>query len=113
MNPLLALYISWAFTAFWPLTAKAANAYCDPLWFGVAHLGLGLAAISPFLLTGGRWKRIFEPGLRLPFFVLGCLGSGITTALLQTAVSFTTSANAAIALRLNYDPRGKGDPEAR
>lgn len=96
MTPLVALYTAWAATAIWPITAKAANAWCDPLWFGVAHLTLGLLCLAPFLLYTGRWRRVFEPGHRLNYFVMGCLGSGITTALLQTAVSYTTSANAAI-----------------
>lgn len=95
MSPILALYLSWALTAIWPITARAAGAYCDPVLFGLLHVSLGLLALTPWM-GGGRWRRILGPELRAPFMVLGGLGSGITTALLQTAVGYTTAANAAI-----------------
>lgn len=95
MTPILALYVSWAITGLWPITARAAGAYCDPLLFGALHLSVGVLALAPWLVSGGRWRRIVGDQ-RGAFLVLGGLGSGVTTALLQTAVGLTTSANAAI-----------------
>ncbi|MBI4424182.1 MAG: DMT family transporter [Elusimicrobia bacterium] len=96
MSPLACLFASWAVTAVWPITAKLASRYADPLAFGPAALVLGLAALSPWLLTRGRWRRLVEPGLRRNFLVVGGLGSGLTTLMLLIAVSHTTAANAAI-----------------
>ena len=96
MSPIVALYLSWALTAAWPVTARIANGYCDPLWFGAAQLAVGLCVMGTYLVATGRWRRIFAPDVRLPFFVIGCLGSGLTTGLMQTAVRFTTASNAAI-----------------
>ncbi|MBI5201413.1 MAG: DMT family transporter [Elusimicrobia bacterium] len=96
MTPILALYVSWALTAFWTITAREAGRWCDPLLFGTLHLACGVLALSPWLAQKGRWRRIVGPELRLPFFVLGGLASGLTVAIMQTAVSWTTAANAAI-----------------
>ncbi|MBI4348062.1 MAG: DMT family transporter [Elusimicrobia bacterium] len=95
MSPVVALYVSWALTGLWPVTSRAASAYCDPLLFGFLHLALGLLAIAPWMSLE-RWRRILGPELRVPFMLLGGLGSGLTTALLQTAMGYTTAANGAI-----------------
>lgn len=96
MTPIASLYLSWALTAFWPITGKMAAALMDPVLFSFCNLLVGGVVLSPWLLAGGRWKRLFEPGLRLPFAILGGLGSGVTSVLLTVGVSHTTSANAAI-----------------
>lgn len=96
IGPIASLYASWALTGFWPITAKIAGEAVDPILFGFLHLALGLASLLPWLLARGRWRRLAEPGLVVPFLVLGGLGSGITTAMLQIGVGMTTAANAAI-----------------
>lgn len=96
LSPIPSLYVSWALTAFWPITGKLAAARMDPVLFSFCNLLVGGLFLSPWLAAEGRWKRLFEPGLLAPFAILGGLGSGVTSVLLTIGVSHTTSANAAI-----------------
>lgn len=85
MTPILSLYLSWAITALWPINAKLAGLYCDPLLFGFLHLAIGTVALAPWLAVKGRWKPLVDRKLLVPFVVLGGLGSGMTSALMQVA----------------------------
>lgn len=96
LSPILSLYVSWALTAFWPITGRRSTELMDPVLFSLCNLLVGGVALAPWLLANGRWRRLVEPGLRLNFAVLGGLGSGMTSVLLTVGVSLTTAANAAI-----------------
>lgn len=72
----------------------------DPATYSLLSLALGFLTLLPFLLRGGRLARIFEPGLRGRLFVMGALGSGITSLLFLYAVKHTSAANAAIVCQI-------------
>lgn len=96
MSPLASLLSSWVLTAFWPILGKGGTGFFSSALFTQSGVVIGLMAISPWLLLKGRWRKIFSPKYRFSFFMMGILGSGISSLLYMTAVQYTTSANAAI-----------------
>ncbi len=94
--PLAALLIDVVLTALWPIVAQAGTALYDGALFTEAGMLVGLAALAPWLLKDGRWRRLVDPELRRSMFWMGLFGSGLSTFLFISAVKWTTPANAAI-----------------
>ena len=95
-GPLAALLISCVLTATWPIVGKRASTYFDPLTFAWLGNMIACLCLAPLALREGRWRRIVEPGLRGKLFIIGGVGTGITSLLLQVAMTQTTPANGAI-----------------
>ena len=96
MPPFAALIADWILTGLWPIVGQAGTAHYTPVLFVEAGLALGTLSVLPMLARGGRWRRLFEPGLRGPFFMIGLFGSGLSTFIYIGALGLTTPANAAI-----------------
>lgn len=95
MSPLAALLIDWVVTALWPLIGASGMRHYSGLLFSAAGLLVGLVVLSPFLLTGGRLKRIFARDVAPSLAAMGFF-SGLATAIYISALAYTTPANAAI-----------------
>lgn len=95
MSPLAALLIDWVVTALWPLIGASGMRHYSGLLFSAAGLLVGLAVLSPFLLTGGRLRRIFSRDVAPSLAAMGFF-SGLATAIYISALAYTTPANAAI-----------------
>lgn len=96
MSPLAALITDWALTALWPIIGKDGTAYFSPALFCDAGLAIGLVALSPWLIAGGRWRVLFSRRVAFPLFMVGLLAGALASLALVTGVQYTTSANAAI-----------------
>lgn len=96
MSPLAALIADWVITALWPIIGKAGLEHFTGVLFAQAGMAVGLASLAPWLASKGRWKRILSPELRKPLFLMGLFGSGLTSFLFITGLSYTTPSNAAI-----------------
>jgi drug/metabolite transporter (DMT)-like permease len=95
MSPLAALLIDWVVTALWPLIGASGMRHYNGLLFSAAGLLVGLLVLAPFLLTGGRLKRIFSRDVAPSLAAMGFF-SGAATAIYISALAYTTPANAAI-----------------
>lgn len=95
MSPLAALLIDWVVTALWPLIGASGMRHFNGLLFSAAGLLVGLVALSPFILSRGRWRRIFSRDVAPSLAAMG-LFSGAATAIYISALAYTTPANAAI-----------------
>lgn len=95
MSPLAALLIDWAVTALWPLIGKSGMAHYSGLLFSAAGLLVGLVILAPFLLAGGRLRRVFSPDVAPSLAAMGFF-SALATAIYISALAYTTPANAAI-----------------
>jgi len=96
MHPLFYLLTGWVLTSLWPIIAKDGIQLFSGVLFLHAGLVLGLLALSPWLVSNGRWRRLFSPELLRPLFIMGLFGSGLGSFFMITALQYTTSANAAI-----------------
>lgn len=95
MSPLAALVIDWVLTALWPIIGKSGTElYSTPL-FLEAGLAIGCAALTPWLLRRGHWRRMFSAELGWTLFMMGLL-SGVASLVYVSALEYTTPANAAI-----------------
>lgn len=95
MSPLAALLIDWVVTALWPLIGASGMRHYSGLLFSAAGLLVGLVVLLPFLLTGGRLRRIFSRDVAPSLAAMGFF-SGLATAIYISALAYTTPANAAI-----------------
>ena len=95
MTPLAALIIAWAVTALWPLLGAAGMRHYSGGLFASAGLVVGLAAMSPWLLAEGRWRKILSRRNAPSLAAMG-LSSGAATIIYISALAHTTPANAAI-----------------
>ncbi len=95
MSPLTALVVDWAITALWPLIGAYGMAHYSGALFATGGLVVGLLAMSPWLLRGGRWKLVLSRDVA-PSLVMMGLCSGLATVIYISALAHTTPANAAI-----------------
>ncbi|MBI5238913.1 MAG: DMT family transporter [Elusimicrobia bacterium] len=95
MPPFAALVGCWLLNAFWPIIGQSGlRRYSTPFFFHAGML-LGLLAVSPWLLAGGRWRRALEPRVGLPLLAMAALSCAASLIYLQ-ALRYTTPANAAV-----------------
>ena len=95
MSPIAALVLDWAITALWPLIGSFGMAHYSGALFATGGLVVGLAAMAPWLLATGRWRRIFSRDVSPSLAMMG-LCSGAATVIYISALAHTTPANAAI-----------------
>jgi drug/metabolite transporter (DMT)-like permease len=95
MTPLAALVLDWVVTALWPLIGAFGMRHYSGALFATAGLVVGLLAMSPWLLTNGRWRLLFSRETAPSLAVMG-LCSGAATIIYISALAHTTPANAAI-----------------
>src|SRR3989338_3516067 len=95
MSPIAALVLDWAITALWPLIGAFGMAHYSGALFATAGLVVGLAAMAPWLLARGRWRRILSREIAPSLAMMG-LCSGAATVIYISALAHTTPANAAI-----------------
>lgn len=95
MTPFLALILDWILTALWPLIGKAGMAYYSGPLFSTAGLLIGGVLLSPWLLSGGRWRALVAPRSGPSLLAMGFF-SGLATVIYVSALAYTTPANAAI-----------------
>ena len=95
MSPLAALVLDWVITATWPLLAAGGVTRFSGVLFATGGLVVGLAALSPWLVAGGRWRRLVSRELAPSFALMG-LCSGGATVIYISALAHTTPGNAAI-----------------
>jgi len=95
MSPLAALVLDWAITALWPLIGAFGMVHYSGALFSTAGLVVGLIAMTPWLLAGGRWRRVLSRELAPSLAMMG-LCSGAATIIYISALAHTTPANAAI-----------------
>jgi drug/metabolite transporter (DMT)-like permease len=95
MIPLAALVADWVLTALWPLIGASGLRYYSGLVFLWAGLAIGLAAMSPWLLARGRWRRALSPDAAPSLLAMGFF-SGVATAIYIGALNYTTPVNAVI-----------------
>jgi len=95
MSPLAALVVDWAVTALWPLIGAYGMAHYSGSLFATGGLVVGLAAMTPWLLKGGRWKLVLSREIAPSLAMMG-LCSGLATVIYISALAHTTPANAAI-----------------
>ena len=95
MTPLAALAVAWAVTALWPLIGAAGMRHYSGGLFATAGLCVGLAAMSPWLIVKGRWRRILSLRTAPSLAAMGFC-SGAATVIYISALAHTTPANAAI-----------------
>ncbi|MBI4376789.1 MAG: DMT family transporter [Elusimicrobia bacterium] len=96
LTPLPALLIDWVITALWPLIGQWGLKHLSGIAFAQAGLCIGLLALAPALARQGRWRRLFQPGIRGPLLGMGFFGSALGTILLLSSLHYTTPGNAAI-----------------
>ena len=96
MTPFAALIVDWVLTALWPIVGKDGVAYFSPALFCEAGLIIGFAALLPWLLARGRWRRLLSRSVAFPLIMVGLLAGALASLALMTGVQYTTSANAAI-----------------
>lgn len=99
MSPLAALVLDWAITALWPLIGAYGMAHWSGALFATGGLVVGLLAMSPWLLAGGRWKVVLSRETAPSLFMMG-LCSGLATVIYISALAHTTPANAAIVAQI-------------
>jgi len=95
MLPYAALFADWVLTALWPLVGKAGLRHYSPLPFMWAGLLVGQLCLLPFLLAGGRGRRIFARDAAPSLAAMG-LFSGAATTVYICALGYTTPVNAVI-----------------
>lgn len=95
MIPMAALVADWVLTALWPLIGASGLHYYSGIPFMWAGLLIGLAAMAPWLLSGGRLRRMLSRDAAPSLFAMGLL-SGLSTAIYILALNYTTPVNAVI-----------------
>ena len=95
MTPLTALVLDWAVTALWPLIGAFGMRHYSGALFTTGGLVIGLVAMSPWLLSKGRWRKLLSREIAPSLAMMG-LCSGAATVIYISALAHTTPANAAI-----------------
>jgi len=95
MIPLAALIADWILTALWPLIGASGLRYYSGVPFMFAGLLIGLAALAPWMIARGRWKRVLSREMAPSLLVMGFF-SGLATVLYISALNYTTPVNAVI-----------------
>ncbi len=95
MIPFAALAVDWVLTALWPLIGASGLRYYSGMVFMWAGLAIGLAAMAPWLLARGRWRRMLAHDVAPALLAMGFL-SGLATAIYIVALNYTTPVNAVI-----------------
>lgn len=95
MPALTALLVDWVLTALWPIIGGLGMAYYSGVLFSTAGLVVGLAAMAPWLLRRGRWRRIVLSRESATLAAMGFF-SGLATVIYICALAYTSPANAAI-----------------
>lgn len=95
MSPLAALILDWAITALWPILGAEGMRHYSGILFAQAGLFIGALLLLPWLLPGGRWRRLLSRQVALPLLGIGVF-SATATVLYISALAYTTPANAAI-----------------
>ncbi|MDD5304188.1 MAG: hypothetical protein PHS14_13900, partial [Elusimicrobia bacterium] len=76
MTPIAALVLDWAITALWPLIGAFGMRHYSGALFATAGLVIGLIAMSPWLLAGGRWRRVLSRRVAPSLALMGlCSGA--------------------------------------
>ena len=95
MIPFAALVVDWVLTALWPLVGASGLRHYSGIVFMWAGLVIGLAALSPWLLARGRWRRMLSRDAAPSLLAMGFL-SGLSTTIYILALNYTTPVNAVI-----------------
>ncbi len=82
-------------TALWPLIGAAGLRDYSGIAFMWAGLAVGLLILSPWLLSRGRWSRMFSRDAAPSLLAMGFF-SGLSGVLYITALNYTTPVNAVI-----------------
>ncbi|MGH2929100.1 MAG: DMT family transporter, partial [Solirubrobacteraceae bacterium] len=93
--PLAALVAAWVLTALWPLVGASGLRYYSGIALMWAGLAIGFIALSPWLLSGGRLRRMLARDAAPSLLAMGFL-SGLATAIYIVALNYTTPVNAVI-----------------
>jgi drug/metabolite transporter (DMT)-like permease len=93
--PLAALVADWILTALWPLVGASGLRYYSGIALIWGGLAIGLLALSPWLLRGRRWRRIFARDAAPSLLTMGFF-SGLATLFYILALNYTTPVNAVI-----------------
>jgi drug/metabolite transporter (DMT)-like permease len=95
MIPLAALLADWVLTALWPLVGASGLKYYSGIPFMWAGLLIGLVVMLPWLLSKGRFARMFARDAAPSMLAMGFF-SGLATAIYILALNYTTPVNAVI-----------------
>lgn len=95
MLPLAALVADWVLTALWPLIGASGLRYYGGVPFMFAGLLIGLAALAPWMIARGRWRRALSREMAPSLLVMGFF-SGLATVVYISALNYTTPVNAVI-----------------
>ncbi len=93
--PYAALVADWIVTALWPLVGQAGLRYYSAVPFLWAGLLIGTACLLPFMLAGGRWRRLFARDVAPSLVAMGVF-SGAATLIYICALNYTTPVNTVI-----------------
>jgi|SRR5579859_7917864 len=95
LSPMTALLLDLVITALWPLVGAAGLRAYSPAPFMTAGLAVGAAAMAPWLLARGRWRRIASRPAGPALAAMG-LFSGAASLIYVAALRYTTPVNAVI-----------------
>ena len=95
MSPMAALILDVVITALWPLIGAAGLAYYSTTLFMTAGLALGFASMLPWLMRGGRARRMFSRDAGPSLAAMGFF-SGAASLVYVAALAYTTPVNAVI-----------------